>query len=388
MTIGIPKEIMRGERRVAATPETAGRLVRDCSSVVVETGAGLGAMFSDEQYAFHGASIAADAAEVYAKADLILKVKEPQYNTSENRHEIDMMRAGQTLLTFLHPASPANHKMIQDLAAKGITSLTLDGIPRITRAQNMDALTSMSTCAGYKGMIMAVNSLAKFMPQIFSAVGAIKPCNVLVIGAGVSGLQAIATAKRLGAAVHAADIRPEAAEQAGSLGAKIVDLGIPPELAIGQGGYANNLAEAWLAKEREALSAILPQMDIVFCGALVPGKMAPVLITGDMVKLMAPGSVIVDISIDQGGNCAATVPGETVVKHDVTIIGIKNLPGLIPVSSTWMFAGNVYNLVSYLVKEGKITLDRSDEIISSILVTLNGQIVHAGTLEAMAQGGL
>ena len=383
MVIGIPKEIMHGEKRVSATPETAGKMIKDGATVLVQRSAGIGALFTDEQYTAIGASIVEDPAELYEKAELILKVKEPQFNTAKNCHEVDMMHEGQILITFLHPASPSNHEMVSKLAAKGVTSLTLDGIPRITRAQSMDALTSMSTCAGYKGMIMAANDLAKFVPQIFCAAGAIKPSSVLVIGAGVSGLQAIATAKRLGAVVHAADIRPDAVEQAKSLGAKIVETGVPAELAIGQGGYAASLPEEWLLKEHEAFAAVLPQMDIVFCSALIPGKKAPVLITEDMVKTMSPGSIIVDISIDQGGNCAITSPGETVVKYDVIINGIKNIPGLIPTSSTWMFAHNVYNLINYLIKDGKLVLDPDDEITASILTTIDGKIVHSGTREAM-----
>ena len=383
MIIGILKEIMRGERRVSAIPETVGKLVKDGNTVLVEKDAGAGAFFADGQYKAQGATIVDDPTEVYAKADLILKVKEPQFNTAKNSHEVDMMHKDQILITFLHPASPVNHEMIKNLAAKGVLGLTLDGIPRITRAQNMDALTSMSTCAGYKGIIMAVNDLAKFMPQIFCAVGQIKPCNVLVIGAGVSGLQAIATAKRLGAIVHAADIRPAAAEQIQSLGAKVVETGVPAELAVAKGGYAASIPEEWLVKEREAIAAVLPQMDVVFCGALIPGKQAPILITEDMVKMMTPGSVIVDISIDQGGNCAITPPGEVSVKHGIVMNGIKNIPGLIPTSSTWMFANNVYNLVNYLTKDGKIALDREDEIVASILTTIDGKVVHAGTLEAM-----
>jgi NAD(P) transhydrogenase subunit alpha len=383
MVIGILKEIMRGERRVAAIPETVGKLVKDGATVLIEKDAGAGSFFANEEYAAQGASIVDDAAEVYSKAELILKVKEPQFNTVKNLHEVEMMHEGQTLITFLHPASPANHEMVKNMAAKGITGLTLDGIPRITRAQNMDALTSMSTCAGYKGIIMAANDLAKFMPQIFCAVGQIKPINALIIGVGVSGLQALATAKRLGAVTYAADIRPAAAEQAKSLGAKLVEINVPAELAVGQGGYAATIPEEYLVKEREAITAVLPQMDIVFCGALIPGKQAPILITEEMVKTMSPGSVIVDISIDQGGNCAITPPGEVATKHGVIINGIKNIPGLLPTSSTWMFAQNVYNLVNYLVKGGKIVLDRNDEIVASILTTIDGKIVHAGTLEAM-----
>jgi NAD(P) transhydrogenase subunit alpha len=383
MIIGIPKEIMQGENRVSAIPDTIKKFVQDGLEVLVENGAGTGAFYSDELYKAAGAKMIKDVKEIYEKADVILKVKEPLFNEEKNLHEIDMMHKGQYLITFIHPAAPVNHKMVKHMAEKGIIGLTLDGIPRISRAQNMDALTSMSTCAGYKGMIMATDTLAKFVPQMFTAVGMIKPANVLVIGTGVAGLQAVATAKRLGAVVHAADIRPDAREQAQSLGAKIIDLGVPSEVAIGEGGYARHLPKDWLLKEREALRKVVKDMDIIFLSALVPGRLAPTLITEDMVEEMKPGSVIVDISIDQGGNCEITPPGDIEVKYGVSVQGIKNIPGHLPTSSTWMFANNVYNLVKFLTKDGKIELDMNDEIVASILVTYNNEIVHAGAKEAM-----
>ena len=385
MVVGIPREIMHGEGRVSAIPETVAKLKADGYDVLVEKNAGAEAFFSNEEYAAAGATIIDDAAELYSKSDLILKVKEPLFNEEKGLHEIDLMHAGQYLITFIHPASPVNHEMVKKMAAKGIISLTLDGVPRISRAQNLDALTSMSTCAGYKGILMAANDLAKFIPQIFCAVGVIKPCNALVIGTGVAGLQAIATAKRLGAITYAADIRPAAAEQAMSLGAKIVDTGVSPDVAVGEGGYANALGEDWILKEREALKDVVKDMDIIFCSALVPSKLAPVIITEEMVKSMKPGSVIVDISIDQGGNCEITVPGETAVKHGVTIEGIKNILGMLPTSSTWMFANNIYNLVKYLTRDGKIVLDTSDEIVAGTLTTVDGKLVHKGALEAMSK---
>ena len=385
MVVGIPREIMHGEGRVSAIPETVAKLKNDGYDVLVEKNAGAEAFFSDEEYAASGAQIIDDVAELYAKSDIILKVKEPLFNEEKGVHEIDMMHEGQYLITFIHPASPVNHEMVKKMAAKGVISLTLDGVPRISRAQNLDALTSMSTCAGYKGILMAANDLAKFIPQIFCAVGVIKPCNALIIGTGVAGLQALATAKRLGAVTYAADIRPAAAEQAMSLGAKIVDTGVSAEVAVGQGGYANALSEEWILKEREALKDVVKDMDIIFCSALVPSKLAPVIITEEMVKSMKPGSVIVDISIDQGGNCEITTPGETAVKHGVTIEGIKNIPGMLPTSSTWMFAHNIYNLVKYLTKDGAIALDTSDEIVQGILTTIDGKLVHKGALEAMSK---
>lgn len=383
MIIGIPKEIMQGEKRVSANPEMVKKYISLGATVMVEENAGVGSLYNDSDYIQAGAKIESDVVEIYNKADLILKVKEPIFNKNKNMHEVDMLRKGQYLITFIHPASPVNHDMVKKLAEKGVISLTLDGIPRISRAQSMDALTSMSTCAGYKGMIIAVDDLNKFVPQIFCATGMIKPANVLVVGTGVAGLQAIATAKRLGAVVYAADIRPDAAEQAKSLGANIVDTGVPASVAVGKGGYANNLTAEYLLKEREALKDTISKMDIIFLSALVPGKLAPIILTEDMVKTMNPGSVIVDISIDQGGNCEITTPGVRDVKHGVVIEGIKNIPGMLPVSATTMFASNVYNLVNYLIKNGVISLDLNDEIVSSILVTMDGKIVHAGAKEAM-----
>ena len=273
--------------------------------------------------------------------------------------------------------------MVRRLTAKGVTAITLDGIPRISRAQNMDALTSMSTCAGYKGILMAANHLTTFVPSMFTAVGQIKPAKVMVIGVGVAGLQALATAKRLGAITYAADIRPMAVENASSLGAKTVDTTVPPELAVAEGGYANRLPADVLIKEQEALCETIQQMDIVFCSALIPGKVAPVIITEQMVKGMKKGSVIVDISIDQGGNCELTPKGGIETKYGVTLMGVKNIPGLLPTSSTWMFSNNMYNLVSYLVKDGTLVLDRSDEIVQKSLVCIDGQLVHQGAREAM-----
>lgn len=384
MIIGIPKEIMRGEKRVSSTPETVKKMLADGHQVLVEHGAGVGSFYADEDYAAAGATLMEEASTLYQKADVILKVKEPQFNTVYNQHEVSLMHAGQVLITFIHPASPVNHQMVKELATAGVTALTLDGVPRISRAQAMDALSSMSTCAGYKGMLIAANNLGMFMPMIGTAVGMIKPATVLVIGTGVAGLRAVATARSLGAVVYSADIRPEANEQAQSLGAKIVDTGIPPEIAVSADGkHANKLSESWLEKERECLRETVAKADIIFLSALLLGKRAPILVNEEMVKSMKSGSCIVDISIDQGGNCAITVPGEQTVEHNVIIEGCKNIPGMLPTSSTWMFANNIYNLLKYLSKNGQIELDHSDEIVSSTLVCHEGRLVHAGTLEAM-----
>ena len=383
MIIGIPKEIMHDEARVAATPETVGKFVIDGFEVLVERHAGEGALYHDEDYLKNGAKLVDDPQEIYDRAEMILKVKEPLMNEAKGIHEVDMMHKGQVLITFIHPASPVNHEMVKRLTAKGVTAITLDGIPRISRAQNMDALTSMSTCAGYKGILMAANMMTTFVPQMFTAVGQIKPAKVMVIGVGVAGLQALATAKRLGAITYAADIRPMASENAGSLGAKVVDTHVPAELAIAEGGYAKRLPADVLIQEREALEHTIQEMDIVFCSALIPGKVAPIIITEEMVKGMKKGAVIVDISIDQGGNCELTPKGGIEQKYGVTLMGLKNIPGLLPTSSTWMFSNNMYNLVKFLVKDGQLALDREDEIVRSALVCIDGELVHQGAREAM-----
>ena len=383
MIIGIPKEIMHDEARVAATPDSVKKYVADGHKVLVEKGAGVGALHADAAYAAAGAVMCDTAQQVYDEAELILKVKEPLFNEQFGKHEVDMMHKGQYLITFIHPAAPVNHEMVKHMAEAGIISMAIEGVPRISRAQSMDALTSMSTCAGYKGILMAASDLTKFIPMMPTAAGMIKPCNALVCGVGVAGLQALATAKRLGAKTYAIDIRPAAAEQATSLGAKLVESGVDPALAIGQGGYALALPEDVLAAEREKIAKVLPDMDIVFLSALVPGRLAPILITEEMVKTMKPGSVIVDIAIDQGGNCAITTPGVRDIKHGVILEGIKNIPGMLAESSTFMYAANMYNLVKYLTKDGYLNLDESDDIVSGMLTTKDGKVVHAGALAAM-----
>ena len=383
LTIGIPKEIMSGEKRVSGTPETVGKLTGKGARVLVEKGAGQGSLFSDCEYLNNKAEIVEDVEQIFAESDIILKVKEPLFSEQKNKHEVEMLHQGQYLVCFLHPASPSNHSMIRKLAAQGVVSLTLDSVPRITRAQSMDALTSMSTIAGYKAVLLAADTLGKFLPMLATAVGMIRPAKVLVIGSGIAGLQALATAKRLGAEVFAVDIRPDACEQAKSLGAKIIPLSIPPNIAIGPGGYALALPEEWIAKEQAELADSVAGSDIIILSALVPGRLSPVLINEQMVKSMKAGSVIVDIAIDQGGNCQLSESGKTVEKYGVKIIAIKNIPGNLPLSATQMYANNIFNFVCNLVKDRQVNLDIKDEIISSCLVTNNGQVVHAGAIEAM-----
>lgn len=383
LKVGIPKEVMNDERRVAVIPDTVTRLISEGARVLIEKGAGIESYISDNEYLSAGAEIVDSAERIYIAADIIMKVKEPLFNSQENKREVEMMHENQVLVTFLHPAAPCNHQMVKDLAAKKVISFTLDSIPRISRAQSMDALTSMSTVAGYKGMLSAADRLPKFIPMVGTAAGMLKPATVLVIGSGVAGLQAIATAKRIGAVTHAVDIRPDAVEQASSLGAKTIEAGVPADIAVGEGGYARHLPQEWLIKEREAIKDIVSEAEIIILTALVPGKVAPVLLTKEMVLTMKPGSIIVDIAIDQGGNCQLSANGEIKEVNRVTIDGTKNIPARVPVSSTWMFANNIYNFVAYLYKNGCLVIDQEDEITCKSLVTKNGLIAHAGALEAI-----
>ncbi len=385
IVLGIPKELAPGERRVAAIPTACEKYAKLGMHVVLESKAGEGAFFVDDDYRAVGVEIVDDVETLYGRSDVILKVKEPLPNQAKGKHEVDMMRANSTLICFLHPASPQNHQLVYKLRDRGITALTMDSVPRITRAQKMDALTAMSTVAGYKAVIMAADRFSRFIPMTMTAIGMLPPAKVLVIGTGIVGLQAIATAKRLGGVVSAVDIRADAREQAASLGAKVVGFDVPQELATGEGGYAKALPAEWIEKEKEILAPLLAESDIVITGALVPGEVAPIIITEDMVKGMRNGSIICDVSVDQGGNCTCTRFNQEVWEHGVLISGIANLPGYVPTDSTAMYANTIYNFVESLVHNGQLVLDRSDEIVNSTLVTIAGEIVHHGTLKAMGQ---
>ncbi len=383
MVIGIPKEILEREHRVAALPEEVAAYVRMGFEVLVETGAGEGALHSDTEYEAAGARIVGGAEDLFSRADIVLKVKQPHFNDAVGKHETDMLREGSMLITFLHPAAPANHDIVRSLRDRNITSLTMDGIPRISRAQSMDALSSMSTVTGYKSVIMAAAALPKFVPMIGTAIGATRPAEILIIGTGVVGLQAIATAKRLGGVVKAVDIRAAAREEAMSLGAKVAGFEVPDEYAIGEGGYAGALSDEWLAREREAIEPFVASADIIITSALVPGEVAPVLITDEMIASMRAGSVIVDVSVDQGGNCSATVPAQETIVAGVNVMGYVNIPGSVPVHASWLYGKNMLEFVKNLFKNGLDTPDLDDEIVRHTLVTHNGDIVHHGALHAM-----
>ncbi len=383
MIIGVPKEILENEQRVAALPETVAEYVKMGFDVLVESSAGKGALRADEEYEHAGAKLVEDAQTLFSQSDLILKVKQPWLNEEVHKHEVEMMREGTMLITFLHPAAPSNHEMIRALRAKNITAFTMDSIPRTSRAQRMDALTSMSTVTGYKSVLIAANRLPKFIPIIGTAVGTVKAAKFLIIGAGVVGLQAIATAKRLGGSIKAVDISEDARKGAESLGAKIAGFEVPPELAVGEGGYAKFLPPDWLEKERAAVSPLVEETDIVILSALVPGEVAPVLITEEMLGRMKSGSVIVDVAIDQGGNCVLSEPGREVLKHGVSVFGLWNIPGSMPVHASWLYANNMLHYVKNLFNKGIGTPDMDDEIVQHSLVTHQGKIVHKGTLKAM-----
>ena len=385
MRIGIPKEVLAEERRVAALPDTVKKYIALGFEVAVETSAGHGIMVGDEQYKAAGATIVPDPETLFARSDIVLKVKQPIFNEKIEKHEVNLLPDGSMLITFLHPASPENHNMVQRLRDKNITAFTMDGIPRISRAQKMDALSSMSAVTGYKSVLMAANLLPKFVPMIGTAIGMIKPARFLVIGAGVVGLQAIATAKRLGGVVWALDIRKNACTEAETLGAKTVAFDIPQELAVGSGGYAKALESDWLEAERKVIGPQLAEADVVILSALVPGETAPVLVTERMIAAMKPGSVVMDVAIDQGGNCQVTEPGRTIQRLGVSLCGIQNIPGRMALHSSWLYANNLYYYIENLFKNGPGKPDLEDEIVRTSLVTHQRTIHHGGALKAMRE---
>jgi NAD(P) transhydrogenase subunit alpha len=376
---------MAEEKRVAAIPESVEKYVGKGYRVLVGSGAGAGIFRNDEEYARAGAEVIEDVEKLFSLSDVILKVKQPEFDERTGKHEIEMMKQETTLITFLHPAAPTSRKNVEMLEKKGMTALTMDGIPRISRAQKMDALTSMSTITGYKSVLMAANSFPRFVPMMGTAIGMIKPANFLVIGIGVVGLQAIATAKRLGGVVKAVDIRKEAQKEAESLGAKVAGFDVPQDLAMGKGGYARALPADWLEKERAHLEPVVADSDVVILSALVPGEVAPKLITGKMVSSMKPGSVIVDVSIDQGGNCELTEPGSEILNDEVKVCGLQNIPGRMAVHASWLYSNNMLHFVENAFKNDGDELDLEDEIVKNSLVTYQGKIVHHGTLIALGR---
>jgi H+-translocating NAD(P) transhydrogenase subunit alpha len=383
MIAGVPREILDQEGRVAAIPETVRQYVEMGFAVVVQSMAGEAALCDDDSYVGAGATIATGPLELFRSSDLILKVKQPWRSEAMGLHEAEMIREGAILIAFLHPAAPINHEMISMLARRNITAFSMDAIPRISRAQRMDALTSMSTISGYKAVLIAANRFPKFIPLTGTTIGTLKAAKILIVGAGVVGLQAIATAKRLGGAVVAVDIREEARQAAASLGAKVAGFEVPAELVIGPDGRTRALPEEWIERERQCLKPLVQDADILILGALVPGEVAPALVTESMIDAMKPGSIILDVAIDQGGNCALTLAGGEILRNGVSILGPWNIPGSLPVHGSWLYSQNLLHYVKNLFKNGLGTIDLDDEISRESLVTHQGQIVHRGTRKAM-----
>ncbi len=387
MKVGVPKEIILNETRVAAVPDTVSRMTKGGMEVLVEAGAGAESLIKDEEYIKAGARIVSNAEELFGTSDVILKVQKPAMNDKAKKHEVDMMKEGAILVTFVQPY--ANLEVVVKLAERKITAFSMDAVPRISRAQMMDALSSMSTCAGYKAVLMAANSLRKFMPMLSTAAGTVYPAKTVIIGAGVAGLQAIATAKRLGSVVVAFDTRPAVGEQIKSLGGEFVPLNVDHSQAEDAGGYAKEMSADFYKEEQEIVRKQTRDADIVISTALVPGKPAPTLITEEMVKEMKPGSVIVDLVVEQGGNCALSEAGKAVVKHDVTILGTLNLPGMLPVHASQLYAKNILNFLNLLAPDKKeIKLDMNDEIIKGSMITHNGEITHPGVKEAVKKNNI
>jgi NAD(P) transhydrogenase subunit alpha len=379
MIVGVPRESYPGERRVALVPGAVPQLTKAGLGVVVEAGAGAGAGYPDAEYATKGASVAADRAEVFRAADVIVQVLCYGSNDKTGQADVPLYHQGQSLVGFLRPLGSL--KTIQEIAERGVTSFSVELMPRSTRAQSMDALSSMATICGYKAVVLAADTLPRIFPMLTTAAGTITPARVFVIGAGVAGLQAIATARRLGAVASAYDLRPAAKEQVQSLGGRFVELPIEAKDAEDARGYARAQDENFYQRQRELLGSVVAESDVVIGAAVIPGKNPPILVTKEMVASMAPGSVIVDLASERGGNCELTKPGEIIMAHGVTIIGRLNLASSVPYHASQMYARNITAFLLHLIKDGKMNLDLSDEIVSETLLTKDGQVVNARARE-------
>ncbi|HUY36148.1 MAG TPA: NAD(P) transhydrogenase subunit alpha [Pirellulales bacterium] len=380
MIVGVVKESCPGEQRVALVPAT---LTKAGCAVLVEPGAGLAAGFADDAYLEKGAKIAADRADVFGHADVVLQVRSLGSNLEAGVTDLELVRRSQVFLGFCDPLSAAGASAAQQMAARGGTLFSMELIPRITRAQSMDALSSMASIAGYKAVLLAAGALPKIFPMMMTAAGTISPSKVFIVGAGVAGLQAIASARRLGAVVEAYDVRPVVKEQVESLGARFLDLPLKTAAAQDQGGYATAQDEAFLQRQREMMLKAMASNDVVITTAAVPGRKAPILVTREMVQAMQPGSVIVDLAAERGGNCELTRPGETVVVNGVTILGPTNLPGTVPLHASQMYARNISTFLSHLVNDGRFAFDMADEITRETLVARDGEVVHARVREVL-----
>jgi len=378
MIVGVPKETFPGERRVALVPTAMRPLIKAGLEVIVESGAGVDAGYPDSAYADKGAKIASSRDEVFG-ADIIVQVRGYGANPEAGKADVQRLRSGQVVIGMFEPLTsiPA----AKEVAAKGATLFAMELIPRITRAQSMDVLSSMATIAGYKAVLLAADSLPKMFPMMMTAAGTISPAKVFVVGAGVAGLQAIASSKRQGAIVEAYDVRPAVKEQIESLGGKFLELELEAGDAEDKGGYAKAMGEDFYRKQREMMAKVVAENDVVITTAAVPGKKAPILITAEMVRGMTPGSVIVDLAAERGGNCELTRAGETVVENGVMIIGPLNIPTTLPFHASQMYAKNVATFLAHLVKEGKVELNMEDEITRDTMVCRDGEIVNPAMRE-------
>ncbi len=382
MIVGVPKETFAGELRVALTPAVLPALKKRGIDVVIQAGAGESAGYSDAEYTEKGATIEGDRKAIFAKADIVAMVRAPGANLTHGADDIANLRSGQIVLGFSDPLAKTD--VPEAVAKTGATLVAMELIPRITRAQSMDALSSMATIAGYKAVLLAASHLPKMFPMMMTAAGTISPAHVFVVGCGVAGLQACATAKRLGAVVKAYDVRPAVKEQVQSVGAKFVELAVDAGEAEDKGGYAKALGEEFYKKQRELMGEVVAASDVVITTAAIPGKQAPVLVTHDMVKRMPLGSVIVDLAAERGGNVEPSKPDETVDVGGVTVLGPTNLPATIPFHASQMYAKNVTTLLQHLVdKEGKLVLDMEDEITKGVVMTKDQEIVHGRVREVL-----
>jgi NAD(P) transhydrogenase subunit alpha len=379
--VGVSKEIYPGERRVALTPAVVPLLAKAGLEVVVEGGAGESAGYPDAQYQEKGAKLLSDRAAVFAQSDIVVQVLAHGANDKNGAQDLPLMRRGQVLIGFLRPLG--SERAVQEIANTGVTAFSVELMPRTTRAQSMDALSAMASIAGYKAVVVVADNLPRIFPMMTTAAGTITPARVLVIGAGVAGLQAIASAKRLGAVVSAYDVRPAVKEQVQSLGGRFVELPLETGDAQDARGYAKAQDEAFYAKQRELLGNVIADSDAVITTAVVPGKKAPILVTEAMVKRMPPGSVILDLAAERGGNCEVTRPGQTIVAHGVTIIGPINLASGAPYHASQMYARNLTSFLQNLVKDGKVRPPESDEIIRETLLTQGGEVVNARVREIL-----
>jgi H+-translocating NAD(P) transhydrogenase subunit alpha len=372
--IGVPKEIYPGERRVALVPMVVPILAKAGCEVVIEAGAGEEAGYPDSHYVQKGARIIPERAAVFEAADIIVQVLCYGSNDITGKADLPLLRSGQVLIGFLRPLG--SMEVAQEIANTGVTAFSIELVPRTTRAQSMDALSSMGTICGYKAVLIAADTLPRIFPMLTTAAGTITPARVLIIGAGVAGLQAIATARRLGAVASAYDLRPAAKEQVQSLGGRFIELPIEAKDAQDARGYGTAQDESFYARQRELLGRVVAESDVVITAAVVPGKQSPVLVTGEMVKGMAPGSVIFDLASERGGNCELTKTGQTIIEHGVRIIGRINLASGVPYHASQMYARNVTSFIVHILKDGKLRLDHDDEIIRETLLTRCGEVVN------------